>query len=202
MNVLLRQVQFLLIACLVAIGTIACRQEQHVETAPPASNISQDLSDVSEVQLARGGRALVKKSGWHIPTMQSDLTKPTESKGLKAKTIDGIEVSVDSTRYTPVFGRMLVPGDATAAIQIGELNVQFVSEYRKDSRPFAYSFAVNRIFIDREANSVTGSERVVTYYVIYDEDGDGIFETLVIPDKDFFHTLRPHVPKWAARSKT
>ncbi|MBK9153321.1 MAG: hypothetical protein IPM25_03750 [Chloracidobacterium sp.] len=198
MDVLHRQVQFLLIAGLVTMGTIACGQENSAVTLPTDSNVSGPMSDVAESALPGVGKVLIKTAGWQIPPMRSDQREPEENKNLKAKTIDGIEVSVESTRYTPIFGTMLVPDDATAAIQLGELNVQGVSEYRTDGRQFAFVFAVNRIYIDKETNAVTGSQGVVFRYALYDEDGDNIFETLALSDNNLNRTLTPHVPTWAA----
>jgi hypothetical protein len=181
----------------VAVGTIACDQPKSALTPTPENIVSDLMPDVSESELPGVGRVLIKTSGWQIPQMLSDQKEPEENKNLKARTIDGIEVSVESTRYTPIFGRMLVPDDATAVIRLGELNVQGVSEYKKEGRQFAFVFAVNRIFIDKETNAVTGSQGVVFRYALYDEDGDGIFETLVLSDKNLNRTLTPHVPKWA-----
>jgi hypothetical protein len=96
---------------------------------------------------------------------------------------------------------MRAPADATAAMRLGELNVHKVNEYKIEGHAFAYAFTVNRIYIDKESNAITGSQGVVMYYAVYDEDGDGIFETLVPNDKTFNTTLRPHVPNWTLMEK-
>lgn len=139
------------------------------------------------------GRVLIKKEGWQIPDMQQ-----AESTKTKAKPIEGVDYTVEITRYPRVFGTLRAPADATAAMRLGDLNVQSVSEYRADGSLFAYAFTVNRLYLDKETNRITGSEGVVMFYTIYDQDGDGIFETLGLNDKNFYSTMLPHVPKWVA----
>ena len=189
MNVPSRQIQCLLIACLTATGLVACAREQNSAGDPVASqaDLSKSSLDVTEGPLPGGGRALIKDEGWQIPALESEKTEHLEP---KAKTIDGVEVSLDLTIYRFESGNMHPPADATTAMGLGELNVLNVFEYKIDQRRFAYAFQVTR-----------SGRRGVTAYTIYDEDGDGRFETLGLSDKRFLTTLRPHVPKWALMKK-
>lgn len=166
-------------------SAIACGREKSSTTQPlqpTDANTLESSLDVTEGQLLGVGRVLIKEGGWQIPHLPSETR---EFANPIAKTIDGVEVPVDLTTYRLEFGS-LVPADAMLAMRLDEWRLQKAYEYRIEGHPFAYAFQISKKGV-----------RVITNYTIYDEDGDGLLETLVPDDRTFNTTLRPHVPKWA-----
>ena len=119
----------MLMGCLVTIGLIACGRVHEPSSSSPEpimADVSESLPDVTETQLPAVGRVLTRKVGWQIPQLHSDKK---EQATPKAKTPDGIEVTVDLTIYPQEFGSMRAPADATAAIRLGDLNVHKAVSY-------------------------------------------------------------------------
>ncbi len=116
-----------------------------------------------------------------------------------AKTFDGMEVNVEAARYRFEFGHALVSSEMATVMGGGNLNIQSVSEYKAKDRTFAYMLLVNPVELDKASNKIKGSRGFVFYFAVYDEDGDGVFETLAIDEPSVTRRLRPHVPEWAAK---
>ena len=169
-------------AFIVALGTVGCTN-QLISSESSDANY-QDLSaspsvNVRVEEMPGGGKALIQDNGWQIPALA--LEKKDESK-IKAKTKEGLEVSVGFAKYTPEFGSMLVEADTAASIGLGDLNIQDIKEYKVKDRTFAYSFQVNQVEINKNDNTIKSSRGFVMDYLLYDENGDGRFETLALSE--------------------
>jgi hypothetical protein len=151
------------------------------------------LGTISVEQMPDGSKLLRKADGWQIPVL--DIGKEETRKVIK-KTRTGVEISVDLSVYRPEFGRILVPPDAEANLGMGALNIQTISRYEAKGRPFAYSFLVNRVEIDGNSNLILSSQGVVFRFNLYDEDGDGLFDTLGLSEPRLPDSMLPHVPDW------
>jgi hypothetical protein len=198
MNYRNRRIIHFLLMSIVALGTVGCSPADRPLKSPVESH--KDLNgelpkDVREMQLARGGRALIKDTGWQVAYSN---TGRGEQARITAKTIDGLEVPIDLTSYRPEFGSIRLAEDVAASIGLGNLNVQTMLEYKVKDRTFAYAIGANQIDLD-ENNKITGSRMMIMNFMFYDEDGDGRFETLIKSDPVFNTTRRPQVPQWAAQ---
>lgn len=158
----------------------------------------QRLADVREAALQGGGRGYVKTGGWTVPDLTS-IEKDAQFKVQGAKTFDGMEVDVEAARYRFEFGHALVSSDIAAVMGLGDLNIQSMNEYKSKDHTFAYMLVANPVELDKASDKIKSSRGVVFYFAIYDEDGDGVFETLAIDEHSVTRLLRPHVPAWAAK---
>lgn len=188
---------------LIFIGSIAvaCSLDQRPSdpaTEQPSTERLERSPNVKEIELPDGGRGRIKAEGWPTPDLGT-AEKADEFKVQGAKTIDGVEVDVEAVRYRPEYGKMLLSPDMAAEMGESHLNVQGVSEYTAKNRTFAYMYLVNPVELDERTNRIKNSQRYVFYFALYDEDGDGKFETLAIAEPSVTRRLRPHVPTWAAK---
>lgn len=188
---------------MIFIGFFAVSCAQNQVPSDPAHNRSngenvQRSPDVREVKLPDGGRGLLKTGGWSIPDLTS-IEKIDQFKVQGAKTIDGIDVDVDAARYRFEFGSLFLSSQMAAEMGWGDLKVQYVSEYKARDRTFAYMFVVTPVEVNEASNNVKVSRGFVFYFAVYDDDGDGVFETLAIGEPSVTRRLRPHVPAWAAK---
>ena len=197
----LLKIAFRSLLILFGLFAVACAPNQ----SPPEPSLNesdnesvQRSPDVKEVEIPGGGRGRIKPDGWQIPDLTS-VEKAAEFKVEGAKTIDGIEAVIEGARYRPVFGDILVPSEMATEMGVGDLNVQGVIEYKAKDRTFAYMFSVNQVELDKASNKIKSSRGVIFRFVIYDEDGDGKFETLATDEPSVDGRLRPHVPAWAGK---
>jgi hypothetical protein len=181
--------------------TFACSLDQ----SPPEAALNrsdnesvQQSPDVREVQFSGGGRGLVKAEGWLMPDLSS-IDNNEQFKVQGAKTLGGIEVDVKAAKYSFEFGNTLLSSDMAAVLGWGDLNVRQVNEYKAKDRTFAYMYLVNPVELDEETKKIKSSRGFVFYFAVYDEDGDGIFETVAVGEPSVTRSLRPHVPAWAAK---
>lgn len=194
-------ITFRLLATVVGLFAVCCTQVQdpsNLASIQPDSESVQTSADVKDVELPGGGRGRVNNEGWPTPELAS-IEKNHHFAVQGAKTFDGKEVAVEAVKYEPAFGDMLVSSDVASAMRVGDLNVQAVSEYKAKNRTFAYVYLVNPAEIDKASNRIKSSRGFVFYFAIYDEGGDGKFETLATSEPSIDRLLRPHVPAWAAK---
>lgn len=101
----------------------------------------------------------------------------------------------------------LIADNPLYSIGIGLRKVRLnkVKAFRTDAGVFCYRFLVNDAEVDEAINKVLSTRGSLYPYSLYDEDGDGTFESLTINEKDrngrqIFES-EPHLPEWAITKK-
>ena len=188
-------------AVAIASAIVGCNSEDPIGT--PLSSISQNSPPVNlqEFQRADGGRTFTRDDGWPIPSFHGAPREEFETSLLSA-TGRSVKVyrTVVGTRSSPSLPYIANPlhlvGGSSKVVLIHR-----VTEYRSSAGIFCYQFLVNDPGFDENANTVYPIRSVLYPYSYYDEDGDGIFESLVLNEKDRNGRLgfgrEPHVPEWA-----
>lgn len=152
-----------------------------------------------EIQRPDDGRTFVRVEGWAIPSL--DKAEKEEFK-TSLTTADGRNIQVHRTffRTDPL---SLITDNPLYSIGIGlkKIRLNKVKAYRTDAGVFCYRFLVNDAEVDEGTNKIRSTRGFLYPYSLYDEDGDGVFESLIINEKDrhgrqIFES-EPHLPDWA-----
>jgi hypothetical protein len=191
-------------AVVVAIGTaiIGCGSENPITTkASGPTATSQNTPPVMprEITPSDGGKTLVREDGWPIPSFDQAEREEFETSITSG---DGRSVKVYRTiiRTDPL---SLYTVNPLHLIGMGskDIRINKVKEYRTSAGIFCYRFSVNNAEVDESTNKFRSTPGPLYPYSCYDEDGDGVFESLVINEKDpngrkGFES-DPHIPEWA-----
>jgi hypothetical protein len=132
---------------------------------------------------------IINESGWKVPQ-----TKDTRTGNKEVKTINSVEVKpfkVKTTYFTPntevLYTEELFSENVTRLH--GELVLIHFEEFRLNDKVYLYSITAKKNESINQKNVNAHNEIMV--YQILDNDGDGIFETLI----DDYKTVP--IPKWA-----
>lgn len=151
-----------------------------------------------EIRRSDGGTTYLRAEGWPIPSFGEAERKEFE---LSITTANGRNVKAYRThiRTDPL---SLYIDNPLYLIGIGFERVRLneVKEYRTSAGVFCYRFQVNDAYADESTNKVV-SRGFLYSYSYYDEDGDGVFESLIISEKDRHGRKgfqnEPHIPEWS-----
>ena len=190
------------VAIAIVTSIISCDSETAItNTQSGPSVISQESPTVmpQEVRRSDGGTTFVREDGWPIPSFGEAEREEFETSITTAR---GRSVQLYRTviRTDP---QSLFTGNPLHLIGVGskDIRINTVKEYQTLAGIFCYKFLVNDADVDVSTNEVRATRRFLYAYAYYDEDGDGVFESLTINEKDRFERngfeSEPHVPEWA-----
>lgn len=139
----------------------------------------------------------IKKNGWLLPPHNGRLISDTSAPKVDMmRTENGKEVEVTQTSYSYGYENAWtysqdVPckGGGLEYLK-GKVATPWYTEFSVKGKVFMYSIFAKEVKVPRPSNSDHGEERFM--YDIRDDDGDGIFETLV-------HDEKVTVPKWVLK---
>jgi hypothetical protein len=153
----------------------------------------------SEDVVVRNGKNYIKKNGWLLPPLRD--RKLVRTSVLQWSTAKGKKVGVTSTHY--IFEKPLLYShdswlysqdfsyeDGTLDYLKGKLESEFFMEFSLNGKVFMYSIFAKEVRELPPSNTDPSEERFV--YQIADNDGDGVFETLVNDEEVI-------VPKWVLK---
>jgi hypothetical protein len=181
---------------------ICCDSENPISTTAsgptPSSQVTPTVTP-HEIRRSDGGRTFVKADGWSIPSLAAAEREEFET---SITTAGGRSVKVYRTviKTDPL---SLFTGNPLHLIGMRskDIRINKVKEYRTSAGIFCYKFLVNDADVDENTNKVRSTRGLLYPYSYYDEDGDGVFESLVFDEKDRFGHQgfegEPHVPEWA-----
>ena len=138
----------------------------------------------------------IKKDGWLLPPTNGRHISDTNPKVDMMTTKDGKEVEVTQTSYSygyenPWSYSQDVPCKGGGSDYLkGKVATPWYTEFSVNGKVFMYSIFAKEVRVPPPSNSDPGEERFM--YDIRDDDGDGIFETLV-------HDEKVIVPKWVLK---
>lgn len=194
-----------LVAVSLAIAIIGCGSQNSITvTGPSPAGGSQPTPTAQppEIQRSEDGQTYVRKDGWPIPSFGEAEREEVET---FIPTAEGRTVKVYRTSIK-VHSFLLFTGNPLHFIGIGrkDILIQAVKEYRTSAGIFCYKFLVNDADVDENTGKLLPTRHILYPYSYYDEDGDGIFESLVISEKKdrFGHEGfygEPHLPNWAVK---
>jgi hypothetical protein len=185
-----------------AAAMICCDSENPVTTTTASSPTatSQNTPPVKphEIRRSDGGKTFVRDDGWPIPSFDEAKREELET---SIPSGDGRSVKVHRAVINPL--SLLYTGNPLHSIGMRsrDILIHKVKEYRTSAGIFCYKFQVNDAGVDESTNELRPTRGLLYSYSYYDEDGDGIFESLIYDEKDRFghegFVGEPHVPKWA-----
>jgi hypothetical protein len=153
--------------------------------------LSNTISNPTEIKQipSNGGIKFVKEKGWEIPDFS--LSKKKETYSLPIEISESEKITVTVTNYE-IENEDLVTDEPFKSINwnnIGKIQIRELKEFSIKGHKFCYKIQANRI-----------GHGSLFYFAFYDDDGDGVFETLLLDEKDksglsSFH-LPPHIPSW------
>lgn len=190
------------VAVAITASIVSCDSETPITTtASGPIVISQNTPTVmpQEIRRSDGGRTFLLAEGWAIPSLAAAEREEFEA---SITTPNGRSVKVRRTviQTDPL---SLITDNPLYLVSIGleKVRLNKVQEYRTVAGVFCYQFKVNDAEVDESTNRVRSTRGFLYAYSYYDEDGDGVFESLVINEKDRFgrkgFESQPHVPEWA-----
>ncbi len=191
------------IATAMAATIIGCGSEDPITTTgagPTVSAQSTPTVVLPEIRRSEDGTTYKRTDGWPIPSFVKAEREEFETSITSA---DGRNVKVHRTviRTNPL---SLISDNPLHLIGMGgeKIRINTVIEYRIAAAVFCYKFLVNDAEVDEGTNKVLSTRGVLYPYSLYDEDGDGVFESLVVKEKDRngrqgFES-EPHLPDWSS----
>ena len=192
---------FAVVAAMTA-AIIGCGSETPITTTSSGpSVVSQNTPTVMPQEIRRpdGGRTFLLADGWAIPSLAAAEREEFET---SIPTAYGQSVKVRRTviKTDPL---SLFTGNPLHLIGMHskDIRINKVKEYRTSAGIFCYNFQVNDAAVDESTNELRPTRGLLYSYSYYDEDGDGVFESLIYDEKDRFGHQgfegEPHVPEWA-----
>ncbi len=160
------------------------------------------LSNVQEIRSSKGGRSFLRSEGWPIPQISLEQGQKTTQE-IENENKRKIKTDLTDVDLHP----FLVTTEPFTSIgrNMGKLQIQRARMYAIRDRAFCYKFLANLVKVDENSNEVLSSSGSLFFFAYYDEDGDGIFETLYLDEigslgvPSFFD--RPHLPVWTWQRK-
>lgn len=151
------------------------------------------------IRRLENGKTFVRADGWPIPSLGE---AEREEFATSIMTSDGRSVEVHSTviRTDPL---PLYVENPLYLIDIGaeKIRINKVKEYRTSAGVFCYRFLANDAIVDENTNKLR-TRGALYPYSYYDEDGDGVFESLIISEEDRNRRkgfeIEPHLPDWVS----
>jgi len=191
-------------ACVVLIGvSSSCFSGQSKKVdggQDPKSRPYVVTSNSTRIQSVEGGKQFLNADGWLIPGLAWEEGRKTTQ---RVTSEDGKAISVDLTELQ--LKPFLITSEPFDLIEsnIGNVQIQTARMYAVKDRVFCYRFQMNRIDIDQQTKIVRSSSGSLFFIGYYDEDGDGLFETLYLDEVgkqgiESFYNL-PHLPKWVQK---
>lgn len=190
------------IAVAIATSIISCGSETPITTtASGPTIISQNTPTVMPQEIRRpdGGRTFLLVDGWAIPSLAAAEREEVET---SIPTAGGRSVAVRRTVIKTDTLSLIVDNPLyPVGIGLKYVRLNKVKQCRTMAGVFCYTFHVNDADVDESTNKVRSTRGYLYAYSYYDEDGDGVFESLVFDEKDRFghegFYSEPHVPEWA-----
>ncbi|MBK7704489.1 MAG: hypothetical protein IPJ30_01630 [Acidobacteria bacterium] len=148
-------------------------------------------SHVNEKPTDDESRVFIRDGGWPIP--KSHLVKD-QSFGLKMKLPDGRNVKLKGIIYD--FSKEIVSDEPFRTLGYSNPNIRFTElfEYKIKGRTFCYKLLYSYV-----------TKGVDNFLAYYDEDGDGVFESLVLDETvngRYSVSNIPHIPPWLLAKKS
>ncbi len=200
----LKSVRIFVLAAAMAAGIVSCGSEDPTSTGSRSIASAQNTPSPTPQAIKRpdGGTTFLRSDGWPVPFFGE---AEREEFDTSITTSDGRSVKVHRTviKTDPlslyIYNPLYLMGIGLERVRLNE-----VKEYRTAAGAFCYRFQVNDAYVDEATNKVI-TRGFLYSYSYYDEDGDGVFESLVISEKDL-NGLKgfqnePHLPKWSTLSR-
>lgn len=195
---------FVLVAAMTA-GIISCGSEDPTTTGSGPVASAQNTRTVTPQGIRRsdGGTTFLRVDGWPIPSFAGAEREEFETsimtsdeRSVKAHLTvirtDPLSLIIDNPLYFTGTG-------------LEKVRVNKVKEYRTSAGVFSYRFLVNDADVDKNTNEVRSTRGFLYSYSYYDEDGDGVFESLVVSEQDRSGLKgfqnEPHLPEWSTLSR-
>ena len=149
------------------------------------------------IQRSDDGKVFVRDGGWPIPSLASAENDEFEYSVIFA---DGRKVEVNGKLFRLDLSVIMDNPLSAIGWADGKIRINKVKEYRTAAGMFCYKFLVNQADVDESTNRIRSTRGVLFSYSYYDEDGDGVFESLFLDETDRrgrqgFES-EPHLPKW------
>ena len=181
---------------------IGCGSETPITTTASGPTVSSQNTPTvipQEIRRPDGGRTFLLVDGWAIPSLAAAEREEFET---SIPTADGRSVKVRRTVIQTDTLSLIVDNPLyPVGIGLKYVRLNKVKEYRTVAGVFCYTFHVNDADVDESTNEVRSTRGYLYAYSYYDEDGDGVFESLIINEKDRFGRKgfysEPHLPEWA-----
>lgn len=173
-------------------GRAEKRSSGAVTPTPERLSASDRQTDFVQVDK----QIFVRKDGWKVPEIPWEKGQKTiqQTKSDRGKQV-GIELVEIEPHPFPVISEPL--GESEGGSR--KIQIQNARAFSFRNQIFCYRFLVNHVKVDDDAK-VFSSIGALFFFSYYDEDGDGIFETLYFDEPgptgtpSFF--APPHLPKW------
>jgi hypothetical protein len=182
------------------VATIAsCRAEDPIKMtgASPTVEVRNPSTGIQpEIRRSDDGKTFIRSDGWPIPDFGE---AEREEFVTSITTAEGRSVQVGRTVIDPL---SLYTENPLYLIDIGaeKIRINKVKEYRTSAGIFCYRFLANDAVVDESTNKLR-TRGFLYSYSYYDENGDGVFESLVISEKDRHgwkgFQNEPHLPAWS-----
>lgn len=185
-----------------AVVVLGCGYENPILIPRPTSTANAENTppvSPTEIHQLEDGKTFVREGGWPIPSFDG-------AERLEFETFipssDGRSLKVYRTVIEPPL--LFIPNPLhLIGMPSTDILIHKVVEYRTSSGIFCYKFLVNDAEVDASTKEVRSSRGLLYSYIIYDEDGNGIFESLIINEMDRMGRSgfegEPHLPKWTLK---
>lgn len=157
------------------------------ESLPPNS---------AQIQKSVDGKVYLRKDGWPIPSL-SGAKKDEEFERILDS--QGRSVTISGTTFLMQHPFPITKEPfASIGYNFGKIQIHKILEYRTPRGVFCYKFEANRVTVEEGSNRIVSTEGVIFSYSYYDEDGDGIYESLYVSETDKSGRISnvPHIPQW------
>jgi len=194
------------VAVSLAVAIIGCGSEDPITATGPTPTVSAQNTPTAvppQIQRSEDGKTYVRKDGWPIPSFDEAKREEFET---SITTTEGRSVKVYRT-FIKVDSALLFFSNPLHLIDMGikDILIHQVIEYRTSAGIFCYKFLVNDADVDESTGELRPTRHVLHPYSYYDEDGDGIFESLVLNETDRNgrkgFAAEPHLPAWSVGNK-
>jgi hypothetical protein len=186
-----------------AASMTCCDSENPITTTTPSSPTatSQSTPPVKPYEIRRsdGGKTFVREEGWPIQSFDGAEREEFET---SMTTTGGRSVKVNRTviKTDPLSVFSANPLHLIG-MRSKDIRINKVKEYRTSAGIFCYKFLVNDAEVDESTGELRSTRGLLYSYSYYDENGDGVFESLVVDEKDRNGRSgiesEPHLPEWA-----
>jgi hypothetical protein len=181
----------MLLAC--CLGTLVCFNTACTNLdISSGKNTSENggVPPTKKTSVINDGR-IINETGWKVPQTK-DTTKGTPTV-KKINSIEGKSFNVKTTYFTPnnavLYTEELFSENVTRLH--GELVLTRFEEFRLNDKVYLYSILAKENESINRKNANDHNEMLI--YQILDNDGDGIFETLIDNGTDIL------IPKWVTK---
>ena len=157
---------------------------------------------IQQINSSGKSETFINENGWEIPNLSSSKISSFNPK-LKVKDIGN--VTVNMKEYEPSINIITDEPFASINQSLGQIKYRTIHEYSINNHIFCYKIQANRVTVDEKTGSITQSSGSLFFFSYYDENGDGIFETLVLdevgPSGFSIFSDPPHIPKWVLQKR-